>query len=419
MSVRIVTDSTAGVPADLCRELSITVVPVPIFFGSTVYRDGVDDTARFYALLAGDTPPSTSTPAPAEFEQVYRELTQDGDQVLSIHLMESKSGLINAARMAAAVRPAGAVQVVDSGTTSLALGLMVVAAARAALEGAPLSQIAALVERLRERAALHAAIPQLTQLRRSGRVSLSKSLLAGLLAIKPVLYIGQSVIEVVATVRGWSQAVERMVSLAQRRAQGHRVHLAVVHTNAPAEAHRLMAAIRDRFDCVSVLVAEAGPALAAHAGAGALGVATLAVDGSARTDAEPQGVEASDRCGADVLTGEGLGCFHAETMDGARAGCSGSDTLSAEGLGRPRAETIGGAKAGCSGSDTLSAQGLGRSRAETIGGVRAGCARSDTLSAEGLGHSRAGTMDAGREERSGADTAAEWAAEGPGRAGPT
>jgi len=284
MGVRIVTDSTAGVPAELCRELCITVVPVPIFFGSTVYRDGVDDTPRFYELLAGDTPPSTSTPAPAEFEQVYRNLTQDGDQVLSIHLMESKSGLINAARMAAAVLPAGAVQVVDSGTTSLALGLLVLVAARAARDGAALGQVAALVERLRERVALHAAIPQLTQLRRSGRVSLSRSLLAGLLSIKPVLYIGQSAIEVVATVRGWSRAVERMVSLAQRRAQGQRVHLAVVHTNAAAEAHRLLAAIRDRFDCVSAVVAEAGPALAAHAGAGALGVATLDAEGPGRAD---------------------------------------------------------------------------------------------------------------------------------------
>ena len=140
------------------------------------------------------------------------------------------------------------------------------------------------LERLRERVALHAAIPQLTQLRRSGRVSLSRSLLAGLLSIKPVLYIGQSAIEVVATVRGWSRAVERMVSLAQRRAQGQRVHLAVVHTNAAAEAHRLLAAIRDRFDCVSAVVAEAGPALAAHAGAGALGVATLDAEGPGRAD---------------------------------------------------------------------------------------------------------------------------------------
>lgn len=276
--IHIVTDGSAGIPPDLCEALSITVVPVPIHFGSTVFSGGVEDAGRFYELLAAEPPPSTSTPAPAEFEALYGSLTRGGDQVLSIHIMESKSGLINAARMAAAALPEGAVTVVDSGSTSMGMGLQVLAAARAARDGATLAELAQLVERIRERAALYAAIPQLTQLRRSGRVSLSKSLVAGLLAIKPVLYVGQSRIEVVRTVRGWRQAVEQMVALAEAGAGGRKVHLAVVHTNAEAAARSLLQEIAGRFNCAEALVAEAGPALAAHAGEGALGIATLAAD---------------------------------------------------------------------------------------------------------------------------------------------
>lgn len=276
--IRIVTDSSAGIPPDLCEALSITVVPVPVHFGSTVFTGGVEEAGRFYELLSSEPPPTTSTPSPAEFEELYRSLSRGGEPVLSIHIMETKSGLINAARMAAAALPAGAVTVVDSGSTSMGMGLQVLAAARAARQGATLTELRQMVARLRERAALFAAIPQLTQLRRSGRVSLSQSLVAGLLAIKPVLYVGQSRIDVVRTVRGWRQAVEQMVALAEAGAGGREVHLAVVHTNAEAAAHSLLQEIGGRFRCAEALVAEAGPALAAHAGEGALGIATLTLE---------------------------------------------------------------------------------------------------------------------------------------------
>lgn len=282
MTVRIVTDSTASIPADLCHQLNITVVPVPIQFGSLTHLDGVDPSAEFYALLKGEVPPSTSTPSPGVFASTYSRLVDEGTEVLSIHVMESGSSLINVARMAAARHPAGQVQVADSGSTSLGMGLMVVAAARAAQAGQSLSQIRALVQRLHSRASLFAAIPDLAQLRRSGRVSLGSALMAGMLSIKPIIYVGQSAIEVVAKVRGWRSTVDRMVALAQSRAQGAVVQLAVVHTNAREEAERLMGAIRNRFECTEAFVAEAGPALAAHAGAGALGIAMLAEEGQAR-----------------------------------------------------------------------------------------------------------------------------------------
>jgi len=261
--------------------LDITVFPVPVQFGGTTHLDSVDPSEQFYALLEGEVPPSTSTPSPGVFAATYRELADDTTEVLSIHIMESGSSLINVARMAAARLPEGKVEVADSGTTSLGMGLMVLAAARAAQAGQSLSQVAALVERLRDRACLFAAIPDLTQLRRSGRVSLGSALMAGVLSIKPVVYVGQSAIEVVAKVRGWRGALDRMVALAQDRAHGAMVQLAVVHTNALEEAEKLLELVRGRLNCSEIFVADAGPALAAHTGAGAVGIAMLVEESSA------------------------------------------------------------------------------------------------------------------------------------------
>ncbi|MDF2631123.1 MAG: domain protein DegV family, partial [Symbiobacteriaceae bacterium] len=170
------------------------------------------------------------------------------------------------------------IHVIDSQTTTLGLGLITIAAARAAASGLPADAIIALVERLIPQVHVHAAIRDLAQLRRSGRVSLGQALIAGVLGIKPILYIGQGMAEVVDKVRGWSRAIEQVVAMAQAKAGQARVFLAVVHTNAEAEARELLAQVRDRFNCVETLIADAGTGVATHGGPGALGIITMPVD---------------------------------------------------------------------------------------------------------------------------------------------
>lgn len=279
MTVRIVTDSTASIPAEVCRRLGITVVPCTIHFGSETLVDGVDPAERFYGQLAqSPQPPTTSTPSPGAFLEAYQQAADGGAAIISIHLMETKSTLINVARMAAEMMPEQRIHVFDSRTTTLGLGLLTMAAARAARLGHSAEAILAMLDRLVDRVHVHAAIRQLTQLRRSGRVSLGQALLAGVLAIKPILYLGRSVADVVDKVRGWPATLDRMLDLAQAKVNGAKVHLAIVHTNAEAEAQQLLQAVQSRFQFVEAFVTEAGSALASHAGPGALGIATMETD---------------------------------------------------------------------------------------------------------------------------------------------
>lgn len=255
------TDSTASIPADLCHELGITVVPVPIHFGNETFLDGIDPTESFYERLrAHSNLPTTSTPSPGTFAQTYQHLAQDGSAILSVHLMETKSGMINVARMAAKMLPQLQIEVADSETTTLGLGLLTILAARAAKGGASIGDLRELVQGLVAHVHVFAAIRDLTQLRRSGRVSLG-------------------VAEVVGKARGWPHTLEEMVAMARAKAGDSRVMLAVVHTNAAAEAQAFLERIKGEFHCVESLVAEAGPALATHAGEGALGIVTIPVEG--------------------------------------------------------------------------------------------------------------------------------------------
>lgn len=278
MNVRIVTDSTASIPAEICRALNITVVPATIHFGEDTFVDGVDPAPALYARLArGSEAPTTSTPSPGAFLEAYRKVAAEASAIISIHVMETKSSLINTARMAASMLPEVPIHVVDSRSTTLGLGLLTMAAARLAQAPHTAAELLSRLEQLIPHVHVHAAIPDLTQLRRSGRVSLGQAMVAGVLGIKPILYIGNSVVDVVDRVRGWSRAVDRMVEMALERAGEARVTLAVVHTNAEEEARHLLTAIRARFNCTEVMVTDAGTALATHAGAGALGIVTMRV----------------------------------------------------------------------------------------------------------------------------------------------
>jgi DegV family protein with EDD domain len=255
------------------------VVPVPILFGSSTFLDGVDPAARYYEQLqATEEPPTTSTPSPGAFMETYQRLAAEADGIISIHLMATKSGLCNAARLAADALAPGLVHVVDSQSVSLGLGMLVIEAAQMAQRGADAPAILRRLEQLIPHARLHVAVRELTQLRRSGRVSLGQALVANLLAIKPVLCAGNSLVEVADKARGWPQAVEKMVDLAVAAAGQARVRLAVVHTAAEAEARKLLERVRERFDAVEAMVADAGPALASHVGLGALGIVTLAAE---------------------------------------------------------------------------------------------------------------------------------------------
>jgi DegV family protein with EDD domain len=99
MVVKIVTDSSADLPAQIVEELGITVVPLYVRFGEQVYRDRVDITEdEFYERLVHDTVhPSTIQPSPQDFVGAYNKLAPDCDGIVSVHISSKLSGTVNSA----------------------------------------------------------------------------------------------------------------------------------------------------------------------------------------------------------------------------------------------------------------------------------------------------------------------------------
>ena len=144
MTVKIVTDSGADLPAQLVKELGITVVPLYVRFGDEVLRDRVDISEdEFYERLTHDpVHPNTTQPTPQDFLKFYKELSPAAEGIVSIHLSIKLSGTYNSAMMAKdTLETECPIEVVDSETLSMALGLVVIAAATAAKAGKSMDEV--------------------------------------------------------------------------------------------------------------------------------------------------------------------------------------------------------------------------------------------------------------------------------------
>lgn len=273
--VKIVTDSTADLPADLAARMGITVVPALVMFGSTSYREGIDLTHdEFYAkLVESKIIPTTGAPPPGVYEEVYRRLAQETNEILSVHLAANLSALYNVASVAAAAVSGARIALVDSQQITLGYGLIALAAAEAAQRGEPLAQILDRVEGWKKRARVYAALDTLEYIHRGGRVSWVAAVIGTLMHIKPIVQVLDGEVRLVERVRTSARAEQRLLELVQDL--GPLEKAVVLHTNAPNRAERLADRIQELDPRWERMIAPAGVIIASHAGPGAVGVACL------------------------------------------------------------------------------------------------------------------------------------------------
>ena len=277
MTVKIVTDSTADIPAEVASELGICVVPLYVHFGSEVYRDGVDITpSEFYHKLATNKSlPTTSTVAPGEFAQVYDSLAEQTDEILVIVISAELSATYQAALQGKELREAKScrVEVIDSRLVVMALGLTVIAAAREAQGGATLDQLSDMAKRAASKAHLRMAFDTLEYARKGGRIGRAQALLGTLLNFKPILTLKDGAAAPVARERTRAKAIEHL----RRFAAGftHIREMAVEYATTPEEAIALAEHLSPVFPKERIYISTIGSVMGTHVGPGALGVAVL------------------------------------------------------------------------------------------------------------------------------------------------
>ena len=273
--VKVVTDSLADIPESLMRELGITVVPALVHFGERSFRDRVDlSPDEFYSrLTSSQALPTTSQPPPSAFAEVYRRLAQETDRILSIHSTRALTGIYSSAVIAAGELSNLHVEVMDSQQVTMALGWLVILAARAAREGEGLEEIRALVEDAKPRAHVIAVLDTLEYAQRSGRLGKGSALVGTLLNVKPIISLVNGEVMPVENVRTHRRAMERLAEIVL--ASGPIQELAVMHAAGLEFSMRLKDKFARTLRVESILTIETGPVLGTHVGPKAVGVAWL------------------------------------------------------------------------------------------------------------------------------------------------
>jgi DegV family protein with EDD domain len=280
--IRIITDSTCEAPPEILAHPAVTIVPLYVLFGHESLRDNVDITReQFWQRLPSATPlPTTSQAPPSGFLTLFREYTDAGDEVITLLLSNKLSRTYDSAITAQAELPGRPIDVIDSLTISVGLGLMLQEALQMAGAGKTRAEIVARLENMRPAIHIVFALETLEYLARGGRIGKAQAFLGTTLNFKPLLGIVNGEVAPLGRARGRRKALQDMIEhLAhQVSARGPNVRLAVTHALVPDEAAEVARMLSQQFASPHVWVVGLGPVIGTHVGPGTIGAAVCSMD---------------------------------------------------------------------------------------------------------------------------------------------
>jgi DegV family protein with EDD domain len=270
VTIAVVTDSTAYLPADAAQ--GVTVVPLHVVLGDHSGLEGVEISPRdVAAALTARSHVTTSRPTPRSFARAYADVVEAGATgIVSVHLSGALSSTIDAARIAA--RDAGVpVDVVDARGVGMAVGFAVLAALRSASHGLEAASQAASATAAQTQTFF--SVETLEHLRRGGRITARQAILGTALSVKPILHVVDGSIELLEKVRTTSKAMVRLEERVVEAAGDGKVDIAVHHLQEEERAAAMADRLRDLVPGLrNLYLAEVGAVVAAHTGPGLLGV---------------------------------------------------------------------------------------------------------------------------------------------------
>ncbi|MFW5749844.1 MAG: DegV family protein, partial [Halanaerobium sp.] len=262
--VKIITDSCSDLPAEVVNSYDIDFLNIEVNINNRIYYDRADlQPADFYQLIKeqGEVP-RTSRITPAKFKEVYQKNLLEYDQILVIAFSSKLSGILESAVLAKREVEPSEVQritIIDSKAASIGQGLLVYQAAKWLQEG---KEVETVVKKLMEDASRleHIfAVGDLEMLKRGGRISRTKAVMADVLNIKPILHIQDGEILAHDMVRGKKRMISYLIKEIEKKAdQPENQILALTYSQNKKYALKLKEEIETKFKPQEVFISEIG-----------------------------------------------------------------------------------------------------------------------------------------------------------------
>lgn len=212
--IKIITDSTLDLPAELIREKDIEVLPLLINFGEESYLDGIEITTKemIDKIDATGVLPTTAQVTPNRFEESFKKYLDEGYKIVALTLSSDMSGTYQSACIAKDMLESDDIVVIDSRNVTSGLGLLVLKACELRDKGLGIKEIEEGILKAIPKVKCSLNFESLENLVRGGRLSKTAGTIGSVLGLRLILEIKDGKMSVKDKVRGSKKALKKLVS---------------------------------------------------------------------------------------------------------------------------------------------------------------------------------------------------------------
>ena len=273
-SIAIVTDSGADIPEEFLKD--VHVVPVKYSFGRQQHIDRVTQTTReFYEQMAVDSNhPKTSQPVPRDFKKTYNFISSHYSSILSIHLSSAVSGTYQSALNASKSLKKTQLNIFDSKTASVGLGLLVMHAIELKQEGKTFNEIVYRLNQKMLKTKMFLVIDDLSYIVKGGRLPSKVKTISNIFRLRPVLTVKKSgKMTLGGVLYGKSNMMNKFSKFINKKINPkNKYNMIVAHANCKSKGENLLNNILSEHghNINNSYLVELSGGLGSHAGPGAL-----------------------------------------------------------------------------------------------------------------------------------------------------
>lgn len=270
--MKIITDSSCDLPKALIEKHNIDVIPLKIEIDGIDYTDGVDLSHEefFIKMKTSPTLPKTSQPSPQSFVESFKDGIEEYGEVLSIHLSSKLSATFDAANVAKE-KVEGDIEIFDTLSGSLGVGLQVLKACELAKEGVKKSVILEKLRDYRDQMNVVVYLETLENAVKGGRVSKPKEFVANLFNLKPIVHVEDGYVKILKTLRGKKRGIRALIQEMEKKNIDFQDRVVgITHCDCLEDALALKDEVVEKFRPKEVLLTTMGPVIGTHAGPGGL-----------------------------------------------------------------------------------------------------------------------------------------------------
>ncbi len=273
--IRIIADTTCGLPLEKLAAEDIDVIPQIIIFDEKPYRDDTEiDTPTFLSKLKkAKTLPKTAAPPPALYEPLYEKYAGTGDSIFIPTPSTALSGTFRSAEVAKDSYPEADVHILDTRTIAGGLGTLVLKANEWAKAGKDIETLTADIKALADREVVYFLVDTLEYLHKGGRIGKASYLIGSMLQMKPILGLDKGEVTAVEKQRTSGKALNRLKELVLEACpKGPESYITVSHCGGEERAEQIANELAEALGLESIPVYEVPPAIVVHGGPGIISV---------------------------------------------------------------------------------------------------------------------------------------------------